>query len=246
MVLFNASKDAQTDVSISLYHESYLMQIVRQGQRENISTLQVSLKDDRSYISVHVLLTDIITVSVFCFIRKRNRPWHLVSKLREKMYERRSSIHSDVRNDDNDERLLELTTASSQGHERILLNVLDEPTGAINGPDEKESDTELLLDDAQPVLPPTGTIRCADAPARYIIAIWAFFGFLCLYATRVNLSVAVVAMVRIPIIRNSRIRFVLLGSTTKCFEPIHRSMSSASEKFYRTSTSIYYYFSHYW
>lgn len=36
---------------------------------------------------------------------------------------------------------------------------------------------------------------CHQIPARYALAIWAFFGFVCLYAMRVNLSVAIVAMV---------------------------------------------------
>lgn len=37
---------------------------------------------------------------------------------------------------------------------------------------------------------------CEQIPARYALAVWAFFGFVCLYAMRVNLSVAIVAMVR--------------------------------------------------
>lgn len=36
---------------------------------------------------------------------------------------------------------------------------------------------------------------CTNMPKRYAVAIWAFFGFLCLYSIRVNLSVAIVAMV---------------------------------------------------
>ncbi|CAF0904028.1 unnamed protein product [Rotaria sordida] len=36
--------------------------------------------------------------------------------------------------------------------------------------------------------------KARGIPARYIVAIWAFLGFLCLYSLRVNLSVAIVAM----------------------------------------------------
>lgn len=42
-------------------------------------------------------------------------------------------------------------------------------------------------------------------PARYVIAIWAFLGFLCLYAVRVNLSVAIVAMVKPSNTKNNTI-----------------------------------------
>ena len=113
------------------------------------------------------------------------------------MSERRSSVHSNTGL--SDDQLLEVTTASARGQERILLNVLDEPMIGINTSDEKESDTEQLLDDdpTQPI--PTGTFQCSKVPARYITAIWAFFGFFCLYAMRVNLSVAVVAMVSLSI-----------------------------------------------
>ncbi|CAF1238810.1 unnamed protein product [Adineta ricciae] len=39
-------------------------------------------------------------------------------------------------------------------------------------------------------------------PARYVVAIWAFLGFLCLYSLRVNLSVAIVAMTKSHSIKN--------------------------------------------
>jgi len=113
------------------------------------------------------------------------------------MYERRSSIHSDTRHDDDDDELLELTTTSDQGHERILLHIIDEPIVGIHSSDEKESDAEHLLDEIQVETSIKRTVRCSNPPARYIIAIWAFFGFFCLYAMRINLSVAIVAMVRI-------------------------------------------------
>ncbi|CAF0742789.1 unnamed protein product [Adineta steineri] len=113
------------------------------------------------------------------------------------MNERRSSIHSDTKDDDDDDdQLLGLTTESERQHERMILNTIDEPTIGINATHTKElSDTEPLLDEIR-VEPPTGgTFMCSDAPARYVVAIWAFFGFFCLYAMRVNLSVAIVAMV---------------------------------------------------
>ncbi len=115
------------------------------------------------------------------------------------MTERRSSIHSNTKNDDDDDELLELGTTSNQGHERISLDVLHEPIGGINSSDDNESDTEELLDEHEIQPPITGTIQCSNAPTRYIIAIWTFLGFFCLYAMRVNLSVAVVAMVRLSI-----------------------------------------------
>jgi hypothetical protein len=113
------------------------------------------------------------------------------------MYGKESNINSDIRNDDDDEQLLELTTASDQHHERILLNIVNEPTTGINSTDDRDSDTDLLIDETQIEPLVTNTIICSKAPARYIIAIWAFFGFFCLYAMRVNMSVAIVAMVSI-------------------------------------------------
>jgi hypothetical protein len=113
------------------------------------------------------------------------------------MYERHSSIHSNNRNDD--DQLLELTTPSNQGQERISLDILDEPIIGINSSDDKESDIEQLLDEKSIEPPVKDTFQCSKLPARYITAIWAFFGFFCLYAMRVNLSVAIVAMVRLLI-----------------------------------------------
>ena len=113
------------------------------------------------------------------------------------MYERRSSIHSDA--PDDDDLLVNLTTASDEQHERLILQPLDDPRTGINSGTEKESDTAPLIDATGSDPPVSGTLLCANAPARYVIAIWAFFGFFSLYAMRVNLSVAIVAMVRMPI-----------------------------------------------
>lgn len=111
------------------------------------------------------------------------------------MSERRSSIHSDRESED--EPLLALTTESAQDQERFLLKTIDPSSTGINTiqDDEQNSETETLLDEAQVEPALTSTHCCTNAPARYIIAAWAFFGFFCLFALRVNLSVAIVAMV---------------------------------------------------
>ncbi|CAF4919716.1 unnamed protein product [Rotaria sp. Silwood1] len=59
----------------------------------------------------------------------------------------------------------------------------------------KKEEPEPLLSKHQIEPSSSGIILCANIPARYTIAIWAFFGFFCLYAMRVNLSIAIVAMV---------------------------------------------------
>ena len=112
------------------------------------------------------------------------------------MTERYSSFPSKTKNADDDQ-LLDITTTSAQGQERILVDILDEPIVDINSPDNKDSETQELLAEYYVRAPTSGTIQCSKAPARYIIALWAFFGFFCLYAMRVNLSVAIVAMVRV-------------------------------------------------
>ena len=113
------------------------------------------------------------------------------------MSERRSSIHS---NHDDDEQLLALTNTSDQRHERILLTTVDDPIIGANSADDKESDSEPLLEELQLEEHIPRTSICTNAPARYTTAIWAFFGFFCLYAMRVNLSLAIVAMVSILMI----------------------------------------------
>ncbi|CAF1327020.1 unnamed protein product [Adineta ricciae] len=138
------------------------------------------------------------------------------------MYERRSSIHSDTRDDDDDEALLSVTTASDHQHERIKLSTLDDAAPVHDSDYTKDSDTEFLLDEVR-INPSVGdNLICAKAPARYIIAIWAFFGFFCLYAMRVNLSVAIVAMV-IP-------QSELNQSAMSC--PVSSKNSTAPEKHY--------------
>lgn len=89
-------------------------------------------------------------------------------------------------NDDDDDQLLDVSS-----------DILDEPVIDINSPDDKDSETQSLLDGREEQKSTKDTIRCSNIPARYVTAVWIFLGFFCLYAMRVNLSVAVVAMVRI-------------------------------------------------
>lgn len=60
---------------------------------------------------------------------------------------------------------------------------------------DKYKDTEPILDEYQVEPSAGGFLRCSNISARHSIALWAFCGFFCLYAMRVNLSVAIVAMV---------------------------------------------------
>ncbi|CAF1524391.1 unnamed protein product [Rotaria magnacalcarata] len=56
-------------------------------------------------------------------------------------------------------------------------------------------DTSPILDGYQVEPSASCFFLCTNMRARYSVAIWCFFGFFCLYAMRVNLSVAIVAMV---------------------------------------------------
>lgn len=60
--------------------------------------------------------------------------------------------------------------------------------------DDKDRETQPLLNDGQVEL--SSGVCC---PSRYVMAIWVFLGFFCVYAMRVNLSVAIVAMVSLLI-----------------------------------------------
>ena len=113
------------------------------------------------------------------------------------MTDQRSTIHSRARNDDDDDQLLDVEAASTHGQKGISSDIVDEPIIDINSPDDEDFDTEPLLNKDQVRTPTTGISKCCNPPARYVIAVWAFLGYCCLYAMRVNLSVAIVAMVRI-------------------------------------------------
>lgn len=109
--------------------------------------------------------------------------------------ERRSSIHSDV--DDGDDTLLLCANNSDQQYELFPLGPIDDSLLQLNGSRESESDDNepLLSRDQRDQVIEKTSHRCSYVPARYMIAIWAFFGFFCLFAMRVNLSIAIVAMV---------------------------------------------------
>ncbi|CAF4219294.1 unnamed protein product [Rotaria magnacalcarata] len=110
------------------------------------------------------------------------------------MCERHSSIHSHAK-DDGNEKLLTLITTQEQQQESVSINTMNEVFETIDSTDKKESETEPLLDEIISTLPVTSNIKCANVPARYVIAIYAVLGFFCLYSMRVNLSVAIVATV---------------------------------------------------
>jgi hypothetical protein len=74
--------------------------------------------------------------------------------------------------------------SSGQHYNHSLLNAADDPIGY------KNRETQPLLDEGR-----VETSSGVCCPARYIMAVWAFLGFFCVYAMRVNLSVAIVAMV---------------------------------------------------
>jgi hypothetical protein len=109
------------------------------------------------------------------------------------MSSRRVSINASSGNEDNEQ---PLTYASSNGTE--------DPIIGINTIDEQERETKPLLDEYNVEPSSGGYFLCANIPARYTIAIWAFLGFFCLYAMRVNLSVAIVAMVSMDIIQHKK------------------------------------------
>lgn len=102
---------------------------------------------------------------------------------------RRSSIHSDTENDD---------------EPLICINNTD--LNVKNNDDDRLSETETLLDEVRVEPALTSSHCCANAPARYIIAGWAFFGFFSYYAVRVNLSLAIVAMVCLNIFLDRRVK----------------------------------------
>jgi hypothetical protein len=75
-----------------------------------------------------------------------------------------------------------------QHYNRNVLNSVDDPIG------DKDRETLPLLDDHRVE---ESSVACCSA--RYIMAVWVFLGFFCVYAMRVNLSVAIVAMVSLLI-----------------------------------------------
>jgi hypothetical protein len=85
--------------------------------------------------------------------------------------------------------------STEQSNQRIILNAPEDSIVGINKIDDEERETQPLLDEYTVKPSPAGFLLCTNLPARYALALWAFMGFFCLYAMRVNLSVAIVAMV---------------------------------------------------
>lgn len=105
------------------------------------------------------------------------------------MFERHSSIHSKTKNDDDS------LVIPNEQIESSLRNVINEAFERMGSTNEKPFETNRLIDETRTEIPVTSNFQCSNISSRYIIAIWAFFGFFCMYAMRVNLSVAIVAMV---------------------------------------------------
>ncbi len=82
-----------------------------------------------------------------------------------------------------------------QQYEHIISHTPADSIVGINTIDDEERETQPLLDEYKVESSSSGFLLCTNMPARYTIAIWVFFGFFCLYAMRVNLSMAIVAMV---------------------------------------------------
>ncbi len=82
-----------------------------------------------------------------------------------------------------------------QHHDRTKLIADEDSITGINKIENDDRETLPLLAEYAVDPSPAGFLLCTKLPARYAIAIWAFFGFFCLYSMRVNLSVAIVAMV---------------------------------------------------
>lgn len=93
--------------------------------------------------------------------------------------------------DDEDSQIVS-NKSSQRPYGRNKYNTDDDSIVGINA-----NENQPLLDEYNVDPTPAGFGGCKNVPARYAIAIWAFFGFFCLYSMRVNLSVAIVAMVRI-------------------------------------------------
>jgi hypothetical protein len=116
------------------------------------------------------------------------------------MRSRQASVNSANRFED-DQQPLTYTTLPHLQHDHIMLHTNEDRVAEINIKDEKDDgETEPLLDTYQVEPSASGFSLFSHISTRYIIAIWAFFGFFSLYAMRVNLSVAIVAMVRQSIV----------------------------------------------
>ncbi|CAF1352641.1 unnamed protein product [Adineta ricciae] len=106
-----------------------------------------------------------------------------------------SNIDSQYESDDDQNSLKHNESSPDPHYHRTVVNPYENSVGRINSVDDRERETEPLLDinKVEPVS--TSYLPCTKISSRYVLAIWAFFGFFALYAMRVNLSVAIVAMV---------------------------------------------------
>ncbi len=104
------------------------------------------------------------------------------------------NIHSMNGSDDEDQPLLH-NRSPEQQQARVILSTHEDPILGINTIDNEERETQPLLDKCNVESSRSSFLLCTNMPARYTIAIWVFIGFFCSYAARVNLSVAIVAMV---------------------------------------------------
>ena len=135
------------------------------------------------------------------------------------MDQRYSNIYSGLETDD-DEPLLALTNNSDPHQTSIPLRDIYDPMAAASVTREQQINAaDDVLSSIPSVLSPSIKWTCASIPARYITAMWAFFGFFCLYAVRVNLSLAIVAMVRVRASRHGMHDSLLAGTVAEGIEP---------------------------
>ncbi|CAF1348080.1 unnamed protein product [Adineta ricciae] len=106
-----------------------------------------------------------------------------------------SNIDSQYESDDDQNSLIGNESSPDPDYHRTVVNPYENSVRRINSVDDRERETEPLLDinKVEPVS--TSYLPCTNISSRYVLAIWAFFGFFALYSMRVNLSVAIVAMV---------------------------------------------------
>lgn len=84
---------------------------------------------------------------------------------------------------------------SGSTRDRTISKSSGDAINGYNTINDNVRERKSSLDEYNVEPAPAGAFLCGGIPARYSIAIWAFFGFFCLYSMRVNLSVAIVAMV---------------------------------------------------
>ena len=153
------------------------------------------------------------------------------------MEKRYASIYSGLETDD-DEPLLALTNDSDRYQTSIPLRTINDPMATSSTTREQQVNADDVLTSIPTGLSPPVKWTCASIPARYITAAWAFFGFFCLYAVRVNLSLAIVAMVRVRASRRGMHDSLLAGPVAEGIEPNGQIMSCACQKFHHTAIRI--------